>query len=123
LHKKYLLNAEEKLEAAEYLFEGKFYSDAVSRAYYSMFYSAKLLLSIKELYPRTHKGVISQFGLEFVKTGFMEDVYGRALTHAKDRREIADYDLEKDFTPQEAEAIIDDARRFLDRVKEAIQRL
>jgi uncharacterized protein len=88
----------EKLEAAEYLFEGKFYSDAVSRAYYSMFYSAKLLLSIKELYPRTHKGVISQFGLEFVKTGFMEDVYGRALTHAKDRREVADYDLEKDFT-------------------------
>jgi uncharacterized protein (UPF0332 family) len=113
----------EKLEAAEYLFEGKFYSDAVSRAYYSMFYSAKLLLSIKELYPRTHKGVISQFGLEFVKTGFMEDVYGRALTHAKDRREVADYDLEKDFTSQEAEAIIDDARRFLDRVKEATQKL
>jgi uncharacterized protein len=123
LHKKYLVNAEEKLEASEYLFEGKFYSDAVSRAYYSMFYSAKLLLSMKELYPRTHKGVISQFGLEFVKTGFVEDVYGRALTHAKDRREVADYDLEKDFTSQEAEAIIDDARRFLDRVKEATQKL
>lgn len=123
MHKKYLVNAEEKLEAAEYLFEGKFYSDAVSRAYYSMFYSAKLLLSIKELYPRTHKGVISQFGLEFVKTGFMEDVYGRALTHAKDRREVADYDLEKDFTSQEAEAIIDDARDFLDKVKEATQKL
>jgi uncharacterized protein (UPF0332 family) len=67
LHKKYLENAVEKLEAAEYLFEGKFYSDAVSRAYYSMFYSAKLLLSMKELYPRSHKGVISSFGLNSLK--------------------------------------------------------
>ena len=30
---------------------------------------------------------ISNFGLEFVKKGFVEEVYGRALSHAKDRRE------------------------------------
>jgi len=47
LHEKYIENAEEKLEAAEYLLEGGFYNDAVSRAYYSMFYSAKALLSLK----------------------------------------------------------------------------
>jgi len=55
--------AHEKLKAAKVLFERKFYSDAVSRAYYAMFYAARALLSEKNIYPKTHRGVISQFGL------------------------------------------------------------
>ena len=38
MHEKYIEIAEERLEAAKYLFEGEFYN-AVSRAYYSMFYA------------------------------------------------------------------------------------
>jgi len=121
LHKRYIENAEEKLEAAEYLFKGGFYNDAVSRAYYSLFYSAKALLSLKEIYPKAHKGVISNFGLEFVKKGFVEDVYGRAFSHAKDRREVADYDIEKNISKEEAESIVEDAEKFLERIKEAIK--
>jgi len=64
LYERYIKNAEEKLGAAEYLLKGGFYNDAVSRAYYSMFYSARALLSIKEIYPKAHKGVILKFGLE-----------------------------------------------------------
>jgi uncharacterized protein (UPF0332 family) len=120
LYKKYIENAEEKLEAAEYLLEGGFYNDAVSRAYYSMFYSAKALLSLKEIYPKAHKGLITKFGLEFVKKGFVEEVYGRALSHAKDRREVADYDIEKNISEEEAESIVEDAEKFLVRIKEAI---
>jgi uncharacterized protein (UPF0332 family) len=120
LYKKYIENAEEKLEAAEYLLEGGFYNDAASRAYYSMFYSAKALLSLKEIYPKAHKGLITKFGLEFVKKGFVEEVYGRALSHAKDRREVADYDIEKNISEEEAESIVEDAEKFLVRIKEAI---
>lgn len=123
MHNRYIENAEEKLEAAEYLLQGGFYNDAASRAYYSMFYAAKALLSLKEIYPKAHKGVISKFGLEFVKKGFVEDIYGRALTHAKDRREVADYDIEKDITREEAELIVDDAEQFLARIKRAIREL
>ena len=36
LHEKNIENAEEKLGAAKYLLEGGFYSDAASRAYYSI---------------------------------------------------------------------------------------
>ena len=28
-----------------------------------------------------------------MKEGFVEAIYGHALTHAKDRREVADYDI------------------------------
>ena len=121
MYKKYIENAEEKLEAAVYLLEGGFYNDAASRAYYSMFYSARALLSLKEIYPKAHKGVILKFGLEFVKKGFVEEVYGRALSHAKDRREVADYDIEKDIREEEAEFIVEDAEKFLVRIKGVIK--
>jgi uncharacterized protein (UPF0332 family) len=39
-----LEKAEERLEAAKYLLEGEYYEDAVSRAYYSMYYAAKAIL-------------------------------------------------------------------------------
>jgi uncharacterized protein (UPF0332 family) len=58
-----------------------------------------------------------------VKKGFVEDVYGHALAHAKDRREVADYDIEKDITPEEAELIVEDAENFLRRIKDAIEAL
>lgn len=112
--------AGERLSAAKYLFEGEFFNDAVSRAYYSMFYAAKALLALKDIYPKAHKGVVSKFGLEFVKEGFIEDIYGRAFVHAKDRREAAEYDIEKRISREEAESIIDDADRFLERMKRAI---
>ena len=120
MHERYIENAAEKLGAAKYLFEGCFYNDAASRAYYSMFYAAKALLSTKEIYPKRHKGVILKFGLEFVKEGFVEAIYGHALTHAKDRREVADYDIESRISEEEAESIVEDAERFLVRIKKAI---
>ena len=96
MYEGYLKNEEYRLNAVKYLYNGGYYDDALSRAYYSMFYAAKALLSVKEIYPKAHKGVISKFGLEFVKKGFIEDTYGRALNHAKDRKEVAEYDVEKE---------------------------
>ncbi|MEA1905885.1 MAG: HEPN domain-containing protein [Euryarchaeota archaeon] len=120
MYEQYIENAEEKLGAAKYLFGGGFYNDAASRAYYSMFYSARALLSTKEIHPRKHKGVILKFGLEFVKEGFVEVVYGHTLTHAKDRREVADYGIGSKISEEEAESIVEDAERFLERIKKAI---
>lgn len=56
---KYIEKAYEALDAAKILFEKEKFNSAVSQAYYSMFYAAKALLSIKQVYPRTHKGVVS----------------------------------------------------------------
>lgn len=81
------------------------------------------LLSTRNICPKAHKGVISKFGLEFVKKGFVEDVYGRALSHAKDRREMADYDIKKNLKKEEAEQIIKDAKNFLKRIKKAVKEI
>ncbi len=112
-----LLLAAETLSAAEYLLKGGYYNDAVSRAYYAMFYAARALLSTRDLYPKGHKGLILQFGLEFIKNGVIEDTYGRALSHAKERRETVDYNIEAAMTPEEAESIVADAREFIERIQ------
>ena len=115
--------AESKLNSAKILFEKEIYDDAVSRAYYCMYYAAKALLSLKDKHPRTHRGVLSQFGLEFVKTGVIEEYYAKAITTAQERRERADYDIYYSPSKEEAESIIEDAERFLDRIKKAVDEL
>ncbi len=56
-----------------------------------MFWAAKALLLLKGLYVKTHKGLITRLGLDFVKKGFIEKTYGKALSIAKEDRESADY--------------------------------
>ena len=119
----YMEKAEEKLNASEYLFEGKFYGDSTSRAYYGMYYSARALLALKEIYPKTHKGVITQFGLEFVKQGFVDETLGRAMNYAHDRREEADYSIDLEITEEEAEDILESAREFFEKVKVVIEEM
>jgi len=118
-----LVLAADTLEAALYLLKGGFYNDAVSRAYYSMFYAARALLASYDLHPKGHKGLILLFGLEFVKKGRIEERYGRALSHAKERRETVDYNLDPAMTPGEAEIIISDARNFLERIERAFDEM
>ena len=61
------------------LFNKNFYRESISRAYYSMFHATQALLLIKEIYPKSHKGVIQKFGEEFVKSGILEKKMGYIL--------------------------------------------
>ncbi len=72
-HNDLLDKSYKKLESAQYLLAGGYYEDTVSRAYYSMYYGARALLELKDIYPKTHSGIISKFGLEFVKDGFIDE--------------------------------------------------
>jgi uncharacterized protein (UPF0332 family) len=105
--------AHEKLKVATSLFVTGFYSDAVSRAYYAMFYAARALLSEKNIYPKTHRGVISQFGLKFVKEGEFEKEIFDLFARAQEDREEADYGLLSEIEEEEAKKIIEGADKFL----------
>ncbi len=107
-------NTYEKPDASKTLFENGFYGDAVSRAYYAMFFAAKALLSQRDIYPRTHRGLISQFGLEFVKNGEFKKELFDLFTRAQEDREEADYGLLSKLGKKEAEIIINGAEMFLE---------
>ena len=116
----YLDQAVEEFEAANLLFKEKYYREAISRAYYSMFHASQALLLIKEVYPKSHKGVIQKFGEEFVKSGLLEKKMGHILAQAETMRLKADYDVGVKITKEECEEILDSCEFFISKVKEMI---
>ncbi|MFW6238607.1 MAG: HEPN domain-containing protein [Halanaerobiales bacterium] len=114
--KEYLNKSKKKIEAAQILYNNKFYNDCISRCYYSMFWAAKALLLTKGLNVKTHKGLITKFGLDFVKKGYVERIYGKALRIAKENRETADYEIDIEYTKDDARESIKKAKEFHEKI-------
>lgn len=88
-----------------------------------MFYASKALLSVRGIYPKTHKGVVSELGLRFVNEGYIEEIYGKILSKGMQMREMADYDVYYNARKEDAEEIIHDAEEFMGRVSEALKKI
>jgi len=113
--------AERRIGASKILLNEGYYEDAVSRAYYSMYYASKALLSMKKIQTKTHRGLISKIR-ELAIEGVIEVEYGKYLAKAEDKREIADYGMYNEFSMEEVRTLIEDAERFLLGIKRAIKR-
>lgn len=87
-----------------------------------MFTAARSLLAAKEMWPRTHRGVVSQFGLSFVKEGFVADLEFKAFAEAKERREEVDYESRR-VSEEEADQVLGDAASFIESVRAALRKL
>jgi uncharacterized protein (UPF0332 family) len=109
----YIENAQEVLEVAQLNLDNGFYTSAVNRAYYAIFYAANAILVTKRLSQRKHSGVINAFRQHFVKTGLIapqySDVYGRIMGN----RHTSDYELESSITEEIARADLVDAIAFV----------
>ncbi|MFA0833864.1 MAG: HEPN domain-containing protein [Methanobacterium formicicum] len=119
---KHLERAEE-LICSPVLFENEMFNDALSEAYYSLFHAANAILSFKDLHPRTHKGLIAEFGLQFVATDIIEVDHGKNLAKTEEKCEKADYDVFYRVSKEKAESIIEDAQNFFERIMNAIDDL
>lgn len=113
LIKGYLEKAERKLEVAEKLLRSDDYEDAVSRAYYAVFHAAQALLLTEGERAETHKGVVTLFGLFFVKTGKFKKDLGKYLANLKDERESGDYEVFSYIDRETAETAIEEAKEFI----------
>lgn len=105
--------AKKKLEVAKKLLREKEYEDAVSRAYYAVFHAAQAVLLTEGLSAGTHQGVVTLFGLHFIKTGRIDKKFGRFLTNLKDDRENGDYGLFSVIDEETAVESIDEADKFI----------
>lgn len=116
----YILKAQKKLEVAHKLMQSGDYEDAISRAYYSAFHSAQALLLTEGQQADTHKGVVTLFGLLFIKRGKFPKHLGKYLANLKDDRETADYEafsfIDAEFAAnalKEAEEFLTETKRYL----------
>jgi len=117
----HLRKARERLEASEKLLDDGFYEDAVSRAYYAMYHAAKACLILESSSPKTHEGVISEFGRLFILTGKVDDTLGKALSVAKEDREDSDYEVYAEIDTEEAKKVIKEAKNFLRKAEEIVR--
>lgn len=117
---KHIELAKKRIHSAELCFDGKEYRDAVSRAYYAFFDAASALLLTEGLTAKTHSGLLSLFGLYFVKKEKIAPKYARFFRRAKEAREEADYEIYKNFSKEETERIIKTAQEFIKEVEEII---
>ncbi|HEY52471.1 MAG TPA: HEPN domain-containing protein [Caldilineae bacterium] len=118
----YIEHADEMLRVAAHNLVQGFYSTAVNRAYYAIFYTANALLATQGLSRGKHSGVIAAFRQYFVKPGLIEAKYSRTYGRLMDDRHGADYDLETDVEPEQAAVDVENARQFVARVKLYLQR-
>jgi len=103
--------------AAKTLLETGFYEDAVSRAYYAVLHAAKAALLTRDIAAESHAAVRRLFGKELVQPGVLEKEWALILAQTQDERALADYDVELTFSPEVAKERVDDAERFLGRIR------
>ena len=113
LIKGYIQKAEKKLEVAERLLRSGDYEDAVSRAYYAVFHATQALLLTEGERAETHKGVVTLFGLLFIKTDKFSKNLGKYLANLKDERESGDYEIFSFIDEETAGTAIKEAKEFL----------
>jgi uncharacterized protein (UPF0332 family) len=107
-----LQKVEQALDDAEYLVDDERAEAAVNRAYYAAYHAACAALLTEGEAPNTHAGVLSRFSYHFIRTGRISEDVGRALARAETDRNRADYDAFSDFSPETAEDLVADVRRF-----------
>ena len=113
---------DEALRAAEALIELGLFSDAISRAYYGAFHYLRALLLTRGIQPKSHAGVVSQFSLEFIRTGLLASKHNRLLAGLQRARELADYDSAVQFTEEDAKVELDDAQALAGEVRALLER-
>lgn len=119
----YVQKAGKKLKVAEKLFKSGDYEDAVSRAYYAVFHAAQALLLTEGEKAESHKGVVTLFGLFFVKTGKFTRNTGKYLAKLKDDRESGDYEVFSYIDRETAETAISEAQKFIKEGKAYLRKI
>jgi uncharacterized protein (UPF0332 family) len=112
----YLRMARRALESAASNLEHGFYDTAINRAYYAIFYAASGLLWTQGISRSKHAGVISAFRQYFVRPGIIEIEYSDLYGDAMDARIDSDYETSFEADQVMAQARLDDARQFVDRI-------
>ena len=113
--------AENKLDHARRIFKIGLYDDAVSRAYYAMFYAAKAALLAEGVDLRRHSSAVTKFRELFVVTGRVDAEYLRYLGRAQSAREQSDYAPFVPLSKEGTEEILDTAESFIEKIKELLK--
>jgi len=104
------------------LFEKGFYEDAVSRAYYAMHHAARAALAIEDVSPKTHSGLIKQFGEKIVKLGKLDEKTAKELTFGLEMRIKSDYSSDFVIDKGKVKELLQNSEDFVKSVSDYLEK-
>ncbi len=114
--------SDKTLQAARLLLENGFVEDSISCAYYSIFYASKAVLLIHDIIiTKSHRALRNAFGKYLIKTGELEEEWGKILSKEYDQRIIVDYQITHEPPEDLAEKLLKDAECFIQRMEQYIE--
>ncbi len=116
-------SADEDLETAKELLKLKRHRAAVNRAYYAIFSTTNAVLLSKQIERSKHSGVEAAFIQNFIKTGIFRVEFGKMFNYIRKKREESDYSLRIKIDRETAERIVEDAEKFIRRMKEYLKEM
>lgn len=119
---KCLERAHEALEDAKSMLERNRLRTSADRAYMAMHHAAQAILYSMNKKPKTHSGLIRLFSQHVVKTGIVDEKFGKALSGAFDLRQKSDYEVEADIAREKVKEITEGAELFLKVIKTVLQK-
>ena len=104
------------LQAAKLLKDAGLLDDSASRAYYSMFHAASALLLSRNFIFKSHTGILRAINLQFVKTGELDQSFGREINWLAELRQVGDYGEIRHVEINDVTRSIEQAEAFLTQV-------
>lgn len=118
--KQLLKRSNEKYLLGKLAYENQYYADSISEFYYSMVFAAMDLLTLKGVKTKTHGGLISQFGEEFVLTGEFSREKVKYFSQAETLRNKVDYDAFNGVTEKIAHKKMRQTEEFLEEINKTL---
>lgn len=112
--------AKDCLTASKLLLNDGLYADSANRSYYAIFHSINALFALRSIGFRKHSGVLSNFNLDYIKSGLIEVEYAKIAKEAFSIRTQSDYSDFYIVSKQEVIQQYDNAVRFVARVERFI---
>ncbi|RYZ78494.1 MAG: HEPN domain-containing protein [Proteobacteria bacterium] len=109
--------AEGYLANAKTIVATEFPNGAITSCYYCFFWLVRGLLAEKNIVTKRHSAAREMFSLHYIKSGEIPERFKDDFATLFERRQIADYDVDGDFSLDEINQLIQLAENFLDFVK------
>jgi uncharacterized protein (UPF0332 family) len=112
--------AEDTLDEGELAVKNDKLSLAENRIYYSIFYIVSALALSYDFSTSKHSTLKGWFNQAVIKTKKIDVSFGKSYARAFEKRQKADYDDFVTFSPEEVKLDLENAKKFVERIKKFI---
>lgn len=108
------------LTDAEELARLEMWNVVANMAYYALYHAVMAMMVNDGFSPKTHSGLITEFGREYVITGKIDPKYSKVLSQMRSIRENCDYDVFYYTCKEEMEPVLIIVRELIELINERI---